>query len=136
MKFGLSIAAAIAGGLIAFLLLIFVIWGSFAAFSRHQRVANAHNKQKVITMQVEQTRRLVEVEQQKAAVRVAEAQGIAESQRIIDSSLTDDYLTYLAIQAQMNLSNSPNNTIIYIPVGDNGIPLVRDTATDESPAEK
>jgi len=122
-----------AGAFLSTVIVIVVIWAGLKSFSRYQRVADAKNEQRVIEMRVDQTRQLVEVEKQKASVRVAEAEGIAESQRIIDSSLTEDYLTYLAIQAQMEMSHSPNTTVIYIPVGDNGIPLVRDTATDETP---
>lgn len=116
-----------------FVVLMTLLFGTIAvgqAFSRYQRVKNARNEQRVIEMKVKQTQMLVEVEKQKAAVRVAEAQGIADSQAIIDSSLSDQYLTYLSIQAQMDFASSDNNTIIYIPVGDNGIPLIRDTSAD------
>ena len=123
-------------GLLALLTIVAVliaIIAGFKTFNRYQRVQDARNEQKVIEMKVTQTRNLVEVEKQKAAVRVAEAQGIADSQRIIDSSLTTTYLQYLAIQAQMDMANGTNHTVIYIPVGNEGIPLVRDTATDEGP---
>jgi len=129
-------AKMIGGGIAALILLVAIVMGTiagFKAFNRYQRVADAKNQQRVIEMQVKQTANLVLVEQQKAAVRIAEAEGIAESQRIIDSSLTEDYLTYLAIQAQMAAVDSPNNTVIYIPVSNNGIPIVRDVSEDGQP---
>ena len=62
-----------------------------------------------------------------AKIRATEAKGIAEAQRIIDKSLTNNYLQYEAIKAQSKMADSPNHTTIYIPVGNNGIPLMRTT---------
>ena len=36
-----------------------------------------------------------------------------------------DYLQHEAIAAQREMANSPNHTTVYIPVGNNGIPLVQ-----------
>jgi len=60
-----------------------------------------------------------------AEIRVEEAKGIAEAQRIINSTLTAYYLQHEAIQAQQSMANSPNHTTVYIPVGTNGLPLVQ-----------
>jgi hypothetical protein len=94
-------------------------------FTRYQRVQDAHNEIAVNQMKIQQTRQLVLVENQKAAIRVAEAHGIAQAQEIINATLTDRYLQHEAIQAQMRMAGSPNHTQIYIPVGNNGIPLVK-----------
>lgn len=51
-------------------------------------------------------------------------------QRIINSSLTPLYLQHEAIQAQLAMANGTNHTVISIPTGDSGIPLVRDTSND------
>lgn len=58
---------------------------------------------------------------------VERAKGVAESMEIISGQLEDnkDYLQYLAIQAQMKMAESPNHTTIYIPVGPNGLPLIK-----------
>jgi hypothetical protein len=114
------IALGLVGLAITFMLLSVV----GREIGRWQRVRDANNNIYVIGKQVEQTKKLVEVEEQKALVRVAEAEGIAEAQMIIDSSLTQNYLTYEAIKAQQAMAGSPNDTVIYIPVGNNGIPLV------------
>lgn len=95
------------------------------AFNRYQAREDAKNKVLVTEVEIRNTNQLVEVEKKKADVRIAEAHGIAESQRIIDTSLTSNYLTYLAIGAQKEMAHSPNHTQIYIPVGNNGIPLVK-----------
>jgi hypothetical protein len=95
------------------------------AIARYQAVLNATNTVRVNEIVIAQQEQLIKVEEQKAQIRVAEAHGIAESQRIIDSSLTETYLQYLAIQAQRHMADSPNHTTVYIPSGVNGIPLVK-----------
>ena len=62
-----------------------------------------------------------------AEAEVERARGIAESMKIISDNLkgNPEYLQYWAIQAQIKMSESPNHTTVYIPVGDNGIPLIR-----------
>ena len=59
---------------------------------------------------------------------VERARGVAESMNIISEELekNDNYLQYLAIQAQIKMAESPNHTTVYIPVGANGIPLIKD----------
>lgn len=93
-------------------------------YSRAQRLANERNQTTINDIQIAQTAQLVKVQQQKAQIQVAQAQGIAQSQEIIANTLTPAYLQYEAIEAQKDETASPNHTIIYIPSGDNGIPLV------------
>ncbi|MDY7037645.1 MAG: SPFH domain-containing protein [Thermodesulfobacteriota bacterium] len=59
-----------------------------------------------------------------AEIRIEEAKGIAEAQRIINATLTLNYLQHEAIQAQLKMAGSPNHTTVYIPSGINGIPLM------------
>lgn len=101
-----------------------VIFG-MPSFFRYQKVQDAKNEISVNEMKIQQTEQLVKVEKQKAEIMVAEANGIAEAQRIINATLTDRYLQHEAIKAQENMAGSPNHTQIYIPVGTNGIPLVK-----------
>lgn len=67
-----------------------------------------------------------EIAKRDAEIRIEEAKGIAEAQRIINSTLTANYLQHEAIQAQLKMANSPNHTTVYIPSGTNGIPLIHD----------
>lgn len=62
-----------------------------------------------------------------AEIRIEEARGIAEAQKIINATLTPNYLQHEAIQAQLKMAESPNHTTVYIPVGTNGIPLIQTT---------
>ncbi|MGB5695234.1 MAG: SPFH domain-containing protein [Polyangiales bacterium] len=65
-----------------------------------------------------------EIAQRDAQIRVEEAKGIAEAQKIINATLTANYLQHEAIEAQRMMANAPNHTTVYIPVGPNGLPLV------------
>jgi len=65
-----------------------------------------------------------EIAQRDAEIRIEEAKGIAEAQKIINATLTPNYLQHEAIQAQRTMAGSPNHTTVYIPVGSNGLPLV------------
>lgn len=90
---------------------------------------------KVVTMAVEKKlaaqQLLEEKETQKAIakkdaeIKIEEAKGIAEAQRIINATLTQNYLQHEAINAQLKMAESPNHTTVYIPSGANGIPLVK-----------
>lgn len=75
----------------------------------------------------------IDIAKQDAVVRVEEARGIAESQKIISQSLTHEYLQHESIKAQEKVAGNPNHSTVYIPVGTNGIPLV---ATVNPKAEK
>lgn len=68
-----------------------------------------------------------EIAKQDAEIRIEEAKGIAEAQKIINTTLTVNYLQHEAINAQLEMAKSPNHTTVYIPVGTNGIPLVKGT---------
>jgi len=102
-----------------------MIMAVFPAYFRYQARADAANKVLVNNIIIQQTAQLVQVEKQKADIRVAEANGIAAAQHIINATLTDRYLQHEAIEAQLKMAGSPNHTQIYIPTGNNGIPLVK-----------
>jgi type II secretory pathway pseudopilin PulG len=119
-------------GILAVLALIAIIAAAIGipAYSRYQARQNAANQIQLNALRIQQTQQLVEVEKQKAEIKITEAYGIAKAQQIINETLTDKYLQHEAIQAQEKMADSPNHTTIYIPSGQNGIPLVR-TVNDE-----
>lgn len=115
------------GGLSAFLVVAFAV----PSYFRYQKLADERNQVQVNEIRIAQQTQLIQVEKQKAEIRIVEAQGIAESQKIINATLTDKYLQHEAIQAQQRMADSPNHTTVYIPSGQNGIPLVK--TVDEIP---
>ena len=114
------------------IVLILVILGLLSGFGfirrtyvRYQAREDANNEVLVNEIKIKQQEQLIQVEKQKAEIRIVEAEGIARSQEIINVTLTDKYLQHEAIKAQEALADSPNHTTIYIPSGQNGIPLVK-----------
>lgn len=79
---------------------------------------------------VEQAKAELESAKLLREAEVERARGVAESMEIISENLEANasYLQYLAIQAQMRMAESPNHTTVYIPVGANGIPLIKNIA--------
>jgi len=113
----------------------FLLWG-IPEYGRYPTRANAANEIQVNELRIQQTEQLVQVEKQKAQIRFVDAEGIAKSQQIINATLTDRYLQHEAIQSQMTMANSPNHTTIYIPSGNNGIPLVKTVDEPQTTQDK
>lgn len=120
----------------AFFLMLVILGGMIGCpnYNRYQARQEAVNQVQINETLIQQTAQLVQVEKQKAEIRIVDAQGIAESQRIINATLTDRYLQHEAITSQLQMANSQNHTTIYIPSGQNGIPLVK--TVDESGESK
>ena len=64
--------------------------------------------------------------EEEAKIKIIEAKGLAEAQKIINSTLTPYYLQLEAIQAYKLLAGSSNTTFILLPTSPNatGIPLI------------
>ncbi|MCM8819199.1 MAG: prohibitin family protein [Candidatus Omnitrophica bacterium] len=90
-----------------------------------QTVSTAIEMKLKAEQEAEQMKFILQKERQEAERKVIEAEGIAKAQEIINRTLTPAYLQLEAIKAQRMMANSPNHTTVYIPSGDNGIPLVR-----------
>ena len=87
-------------------------------------VSQAVEKKLAAKQLLEEKETQKEIAQRDAEIRIEEAKGIAEAQKIINQTLTANYLQHEAIEAQRTMANSPNHTTVYIPVGPNGLPLV------------
>ncbi len=114
-------------GVIGFAVIVSLIVGVmflFPMYTRGQRLLNENNQTQVNDIMIAQTEQLVKVQKQKAQIKIEEAKGIAEAQRIINGTLTPLYLQHEAIEAQIANAAGNNHTVVYIPSGNNGIPLV------------
>jgi len=87
-------------------------------------VARAVEKKLAAEQLLEEKETQKAIARKDAEIRIEEAKGIAEAQRIINATLTENYLQHEAINAQLEMAQSPNHTTVYIPAGANGIPLV------------
>ena len=96
-------------------------------FNRGQARADAENEVAIRNIQIQTAGQQVQIVRQEALQKIEEAKGIAEAQRIINRTLTPQYLAHEAIQAQQAAAqNSSHTETIYIPSGTQGIPLYGD----------
>jgi len=63
----------------------------------------------------------VQKEQQEADRKRAEAQGIADANRIISNSITPEYIEWYTVDM---MKNHHSDAMMYIPTGSNGLPMV------------
>jgi len=79
-------------------------------------------------VQIEQAKADLESAKLWAQAEIERAKGLRKSIEIISGGLKDnrEYIQYLAIQAQMKMAESQNHSTIYIPVGNLGIPLIKE----------
>jgi hypothetical protein len=104
------------------------------AYTRAEERADAENRVKLTHIEISRarqqariTRAQIAATQANAEKRYQEAVGIRRAQDEISKSLTGQYLQHEAIQAQKAVATSGrNNTIVYVPSGANGVPLVQD----------
>jgi hypothetical protein len=119
--------------IVGLILLSVVGIGGCKEFNRYQKRADAKNRTAVVKQEIKTaeqqarvTRAQIEATRARAEMRVAEAKGIREAQDLIAATLTPLYIQHEAIQAQLR---SPSEKV-YIPVGNQGVPLVHDPATE------
>lgn len=110
-------------GMGVIIVIAFLMFGA-PALGRYQALENAQNQVRINEIVIRQQEQNIHVEEQRAQIRVVEARGIAEAQSIINATLTDKYLQHEAIKAQESMAKSENHTVVYIPSGQNGIPIV------------
>lgn len=121
--------AAVAAAILLVIGLIMLIVLGFGALGRYQSRENQHNKVTNTRTEIQNQDQLIQIAIKKAEIRKQDAVGIKEAQDEISSTLTPYYLQWEAIQAQMAVAQSgKNNTIVYLPSGNMGVPLVDNVA--------
>jgi regulator of protease activity HflC (stomatin/prohibitin superfamily) len=88
-----------------------------------EEVSAAVSRKLAATQELQRKDTEIEIEQKERTKREVQAQGIANAMRIIRGQLSSMYIQHEAIEAQKNMVNSPNHTVVYIPVGPMGVPL-------------
>lgn len=126
-------------GVLTLLILVALSVGSVAgckSFNRYQKRADAHNRVQVTHIEIQRATQQAQINRAQIAATKAEAdkrreeaKGIRDAQKTIDASLTPLYVQHEAIQAQRAVATSGrNNTIIYVPAGTNGTPVITSQA--------
>jgi Flp pilus assembly protein TadG len=127
------------GAFVALLALIGVIMGAiagFKAFGRYQAMSDAKNQAQVALVKANNNVKVTEIEiknqgqrvkvaQQQAQIRFENAKGIREAQDEIAKTLTPLYVQFEMTEALKEIAKSgKNSSVVYIPSGANGVPLV------------
>ena len=86
-------------------------------------VADAVSRKLSATQDLQRKDTEIEIERKERTKREVQAQGIANAMQIIRGQLSAMYIQHEAIEAQKQMVNSPNHTVVYIPVGPMGVPL-------------
>jgi Na+-transporting NADH:ubiquinone oxidoreductase subunit NqrC len=102
------------------------------AWQRGQKRADANNQVRVTAINIrtaQQQAKIVHARnaavQAQAEQRLIEAKGIRHAQDEISRTLTPLYVQHEAIRAQERIATSgKNNTVIYVPAGTNGTPVI------------
>jgi regulator of protease activity HflC (stomatin/prohibitin superfamily) len=86
-------------------------------------VADAVSRKLAATQDLQRKDTEIEIERKERTKREVQAQGIANAMEIIRGQLSPMYIQHEAIEAQKAMVNSPNHTVVYIPVGPMGVPV-------------
>jgi regulator of protease activity HflC (stomatin/prohibitin superfamily) len=86
-------------------------------------VADAVSRKLAATQELQRKDTEIEIERKERTKREVQAQGIANAMQIIRGQLSAMYIQHEAIEAQKTMVNSPNHTVVYIPVGAMGVPI-------------
>jgi regulator of protease activity HflC (stomatin/prohibitin superfamily) len=86
-------------------------------------VADAVSRKLAATQELQRKDTEIEIERKERTKREVQAQGIANAMQIIRGQLSSMYIQHEAIEAQKSMVNSPNHTVVYIPVGPMGVPI-------------
>jgi regulator of protease activity HflC (stomatin/prohibitin superfamily) len=88
--------------------------------SIEESIRNAVANQKKLEAMEVQTK----IAEKEAEIKVTEARGISESNRIISGSLTREYLQHEANQALLKFAESGNTSTVIVPAGMSVAPLI------------
>lgn len=104
--------------------LLFGLAASCKGYNRYQRRADANNKVKVTAIQIREATQRIEVEKKLNEVKHQHAIGQRKANEEIAKKLTPMFIQFEALEAMRETAAAGNSTVIYIPVGANGVPLV------------
>jgi hypothetical protein len=123
---------AVALGLCIIVVGLFGLVALLKTFNRYQARADANNRVKVSAIEIRNQAQRVKIAKQHAEIRYQNSIGIREAQDEIAKTLTPLYVQFEMVEALKAIAASgQNNSVVYIPSGANGIPLVSTTNPNE-----
>lgn len=127
-----KMTVAVIAGFIVLVLIGFGLLALGKSFGRYQARADANNRVKVSNIEIRNQAQRVQIAKQHAQIRYQNAVGVREAQDEIAKTLTPLYVQFEMVQALQAIAQSgSNNSVVYIPSGANGIPLVSTTNPNE-----
>lgn len=112
-------------GVVVLITLWIGVWSVYKATSRYQKRADAGNQVKVSAIQIRNQAQRVLIAKQKAEIKHQTAIGQRLANEEIARRLTPLFVQYEMIEALKAISiGGRNNSVVYIPAGANGVPLV------------
>lgn len=126
---GQWVATFITGGVLLTLVILVGIYVGYRNIHRGQQRADAKNRVKISAIEIQNQRQRVEIAKQKAEIRLQDAVGVREAQDQIAKTLTPLYVQFEMVEALKAIAASgSNSSVVFIPSGANGIPMVYDSA--------
>ena len=120
-KWVLSSIALLIAGTIA----LFGFLAIAKSFARYQARADAENRVKVSAIEIKNQEQRVQVAKQQNEIKHQLAIGQRKANEEVAKKLTPLFVQFEMIEALKAIAESGhNNTVIYIPSGANGVPLV------------
>lgn len=130
-----------AGTISFFVVLILFLLFALPAYNRYQTRQDAANEVKVTHTHIEKAEEEAKVNyaqikatKAEARKRVVEAEGLKLAQDEVQKTLTPLYVQFEYVKAIEQAAKSDSNTIEFIPVGSDGLPIVGNTPL--TPQEK
>jgi regulator of protease activity HflC (stomatin/prohibitin superfamily) len=93
-------------------------------------VTNATDEKLATKQQVEQKDFEIQIAEKDAEIQRILARGQKDAQIIIDQGLTQKYLQFKSLEIQEMLSDSENAKFYFIPIGEDGLPVIVDTGRE------
>lgn len=112
-------------GILVTTIFLFVLIAAGKSFSRYQKRADAENNVKVSAIEIRNQAQRVQVAKQQNEIKHQLAIGQRKANEEIAKKLTPLFVQFEMIEALKAIAESGhNNTVVYIPTGANGVPLV------------
>ena len=89
-----------------------------------QKVREAIDEKIAAEQRAQQMVYVLQKERQEAERKQVEATGVAEAQRIINSTISNSYLQWKYIETLKELVNSPNNSFVIAPYDQKLVPML------------
>lgn len=93
-------------------------------------VTAAVDRKLAVEQDIEQKDYELQIAEKQAEIQRILAKGQRDAQQIIDAGLTPRYLQYKALEVQDRLTESPNTKFYFVPMGQDGLPVIVDTGND------